>query len=85
MIPPSSRRVVDGETTLLTTDLIRVRRRGKRSDVTPLKTEERERLAEERREGRRLEHETWVQAHPGQEAESPFLFWEGSYNCIHSR
>ena len=42
--------------------------------------EERERLAEERREGRRLQHETWVQAHPGQEAESPFLFWEGSWN-----
>jgi hypothetical protein len=41
---------------------------------------ERWRLAEERREGRRLEHETWVQAHPGQEADSPFLFWAGSWN-----
>ncbi len=44
MIPPSSRRAVDGETTLLTTDLIRVRRRGKRLDVTPLEPKERERL-----------------------------------------
>ena len=38
---------------------------------------ERWRLAEERREGRRLEHETWVQAHPGQEADSPFCFGKG--------
>lgn len=37
------------------------------------------RLAEERREGRRLEHDAWVEAHPGQEAESPFLFWAGSW------